>query len=81
MLLPGKTIQHRLYPGSGFGGIFLPMITETKREPEMGLTFEKVWAMFQETDRQIKETELQLKETDRKISRLGGGSASWWNTS
>jgi hypothetical protein len=48
------------------------MITETKREPEMGLTFEKVWAMFQETDRRFKETELQLKETDRKISRLGG---------
>jgi hypothetical protein len=30
----------------------------------MGLTFEKVWAMFQETDR-------QMKETDRKISNLG----------
>ncbi|MDR2136385.1 MAG: hypothetical protein LBO76_07200 [Treponema sp.] len=48
----------------------------------MGLTFEKVWAMFQETDRQIKKTELELKEmsrefdrrskeTDRKISNLG----------
>ena len=34
------------------------------REPEMGLTFEKVWAMFQETDR-------KFKETDRKISKLG----------
>jgi hypothetical protein len=41
------------------------MITETKREPEMGLTFEKVWAMFQETDR-------KFQETDRKISKLGG---------
>jgi hypothetical protein len=41
------------------------MITESKREPEMGLTFEKVWAMFQETDR-------QFKETERKISKLGG---------
>ncbi|MDR1930120.1 MAG: hypothetical protein LBQ44_05755 [Treponema sp.] len=55
------------------------MITETKREPEMGLTFEKVWAMFQETDRkfqetdrQLKETDRQLKETDRKIGKLGG---------
>jgi hypothetical protein len=25
-----------------------PMTTETEREPQMGLTFEKVWAMFQE---------------------------------
>jgi hypothetical protein len=40
------------------------MSQETTREPEMGLTFEKVWAMFQETDR-------QFKETDRKISKLG----------
>jgi hypothetical protein len=29
---------------------------ETVREPEMGLTFEKVWAMFQETDRKMQET-------------------------
>jgi hypothetical protein len=43
-----------------------------------GLTFEKVWAMFQETDRKfqetdrkIQETALQMKETDRKISKLG----------
>jgi hypothetical protein len=36
----------------------------TVRAPEMGLSFEKVWAMFQETDR-------RFKETDRKISKLG----------
>ncbi|MDR1429275.1 MAG: hypothetical protein LBI85_03215 [Spirochaetaceae bacterium] len=61
------------------------MIEEIPREPEMGLTFEKVWAMFQETDlrmretdrivketdRIVKETALQMKETDRKISKLG----------
>ena len=35
-----------------------------------GLTFEKVWAMFQETDRRFKETDLRFKETDRKISKL-----------
>ena len=42
-----------------------------------GLTFEKVWAMFQETDkkfqetdRQIKETSEQMKETDRLIKEL-----------
>jgi hypothetical protein len=57
------------------------MAEKKLREPEMGLTFEKVWAMFQETDRQMKETDrkiqeterivqenaLQLKETDRKM--------------
>jgi hypothetical protein len=32
-----------------------------------GLTFEKVWAMFQETDRRFKETDRQFKETDKKI--------------
>ena len=53
------------------------MTTET-REPVMGLTFEKVWAMFQEsdlrmqklreeTDRQMKETDRQMKETDRQM--------------
>jgi hypothetical protein len=61
------------------------MSEETLREPQMGLTFEKVWAMFQETDRkfqetdrkiqetdrQMKETDRQMKETDRKISNLG----------
>ena len=42
------------------------------------LTFEKVWAMFQETreqmketDRQFKETREQMKETDRRIGELG----------
>jgi hypothetical protein len=32
-----------------------------------GLTFEKVWAMFQETDRQIKETGEEIKETGRLL--------------
>jgi hypothetical protein len=36
-----------------------------------GLTFEKVWAMFQETDRKFQETREQMKETDRKIGELG----------
>ena len=35
------------------------------------LTFEKVWAMFQETDRRFKETDRKMKETDRKIGELG----------
>jgi hypothetical protein len=37
----------------------------------MGLTFEKVWAMFQETDLRFKETDRKMQETDRKISKLG----------
>ncbi|MDR1175276.1 MAG: hypothetical protein LBK83_07400 [Treponema sp.] len=61
------------------------MAKEKVREPQMGLTFEKVWAMFQETDRKMQETDrkmqetdrimqetaLQMRETDRKISKLG----------
>jgi hypothetical protein len=48
------------------------MTTATQaREPEMGLTFEKVWAMFQESDRRIQklseETAQQMRETDRKM--------------
>ncbi|MDR2786115.1 MAG: hypothetical protein LBB83_09410 [Treponema sp.] len=61
------------------------MTEETLREPVMGLTFEKVWAMFQETDRKMQETDRKMQETDRlmqetarrmqetdrKISKLG----------
>jgi hypothetical protein len=36
-----------------------------------GLTFEKVWAMMEETDRRMKETDRQMKETNRKIGELG----------
>ena len=36
-----------------------------------GLTFEKVWAMFQETDRKFQETDRRMKETDRKLGELG----------
>ncbi|MDR1622768.1 MAG: hypothetical protein LBS00_10380 [Synergistaceae bacterium] len=38
------------------------------REPEMGLTFEKVWAMFQETDR-------KMQETDRRMQKLSEETA------
>jgi hypothetical protein len=48
------------------------MTTATQeREPQMGLTFEKVWAMFQESDRRMKElseeTDRKMQETDRKM--------------
>ena len=35
------------------------------------LTFEKVWFMFQETDRKFKETDLQIKQTSKEIKELG----------
>ncbi|MDR1411302.1 MAG: hypothetical protein LBI91_03760 [Spirochaetaceae bacterium] len=43
------------------------MVIEGNREPEMGLTFEKVWAMFQETDRKF---ERMAEDTDRKFERM-----------
>ena len=36
-----------------------------------GLTFEKVWAMFQETDRKFQENREQMKETDRIVQEVG----------
>ncbi|MCL1818699.1 MAG: hypothetical protein FWG35_07190 [Spirochaetaceae bacterium] len=38
--------------------------------PTEGLTFEKVWAMFQETDLKFKETAEQMKITDRKMQEV-----------
>jgi len=43
------------------------METTAMPEYERGLTFEKVWAMFQETDRKFQETDRKFKETDRKF--------------
>jgi hypothetical protein len=40
------------------------------REPVRGLSFEDVWAMFQETDRKMQETARQMQETDRKIKEM-----------
>jgi hypothetical protein len=40
------------------------MAEEITREPVMGLTFEKVWAMFQESDRRMRES---IQETDRQL--------------
>ena len=51
---------------------------ESTIEPSSELTFDKVWAMFQETnrrmqetDRQMQETDRRMRETDKKISKLG----------
>jgi hypothetical protein len=40
------------------------------REPQMGLTFEKVWAALMEMREESKETDQRLKETDRLIREL-----------
>jgi len=46
--------------------------TSQKKLPSgKGLTYEKVWAMMQETDRSIKELAEQQKETDRIVRRNG----------
>ncbi|MDR3164414.1 MAG: hypothetical protein LBU13_02450 [Synergistaceae bacterium] len=46
-------------------------MTTQAREPEMGLTFEKIWAMFQESDRRMQklneETVQQIRETDQLL--------------
>ncbi|MDR1286483.1 MAG: hypothetical protein LBK08_02640, partial [Treponema sp.] len=41
------------------------------RPPEYaGLTFEKVWAMFQETDKKFQETDKKIQETGKQIKEL-----------
>ncbi|MDR0411332.1 MAG: hypothetical protein LBH75_05085 [Treponema sp.] len=42
-------------------------MSDTAIEYERGLTFEKVWLMFQETDRLIRELREESKETDRRM--------------
>jgi hypothetical protein len=39
-------------------------------EPQMGLTFEQVWAALMETRASMKETDRRMKETDRLIREL-----------
>jgi ribosome-associated translation inhibitor RaiA len=43
----------------------------TTPKPQMGLTFEDVWAMFQETAKRQEETDRQIKETHKQIGELG----------
>jgi hypothetical protein len=43
---------------------------QTQRQPQMGLTFEKVWAMFQETDRKFQETDRQLNKLSKQMGDL-----------
>ena len=46
------------------------METTATPDYERGLTFEKVWAMFQETDRKFKETDLRFKETEKLVMEI-----------
>ena len=43
------------------------------------LTFEKVWQMFQETDRKFQETDKKFQETDKKIDKLLQSSSRFGN--
>ena len=58
---------------------------ETYERPQEPLTFEKVWFMFQETDRKFQETakrfqetDKQFKETDKKLNKLEHLFTSQW---
>jgi hypothetical protein len=44
----------------------MAIATQT-RQPEKGLTFEDVWAMFQKTDEKFKETDEKFRETDKQF--------------
>jgi hypothetical protein len=39
-------------------------------EARIGLTFDDVWKMFQETDKKIQETAEEVKETTRAVKEL-----------
>jgi hypothetical protein len=39
------------------------------REPEMGLTFEKVWAMFQESDRRMQKLSEEMREVAQQMRK------------
>lgn len=41
------------------------------QQPAEHLTFEKVWVMFQETDRKFQETDRKMQDTDKQIKELG----------
>jgi hypothetical protein len=45
-------------------------MTVEPREPQRGLSFEDVWALFQETDRKMQESRREIQETDRKVKEL-----------
>jgi hypothetical protein len=67
---------------------WMMMTAAEAAEAAKGLTFEKVWAMFQETDKQIKElskeadqrqaeTDKQIKELSKNIGGLNNSFGRW----
>ena len=51
--------------------------TGQTREPVRGLTFDDVWALFQETDRKMQETGRQIKELSKNIGGLNNAFGKW----
>jgi len=51
---------------------------DTSTSPDGPLTFEKVWLMFQETDKRFKETDRKFQETDKKLNKLEQLFTSQW---
>jgi len=51
---------------------------DTTSSPDGPLTFEKVWLMFQETDKRFKETDRKFQETDKKLNKLEQLFTSQW---
>lgn len=45
---------------------------------ERPLTFEKVWAMFQETDKKFQDTDKKFQDTDKSLRRLEDLFTSQW---
>ncbi|MDD3135436.1 MAG: hypothetical protein PHF64_02935 [Methanoregula sp.] len=52
-----------------------PQSSGTSDEP---LTFEKVWLMFQETDKKFQDTDKKFQDTDKKLNKLEYLFTSQW---
>jgi hypothetical protein len=48
----------------------LEMTAEEAAERGKSLSFEKIWAAFQETDRQFKETDRKIAESAKQLTQL-----------
>jgi hypothetical protein len=46
------------------------MVKAQVRQPQMGLTFDQVWTMFQETDKKFQETAEQIAERQKETEQL-----------
>jgi hypothetical protein len=62
----GFALWGKLWYTEEYTELFMAMVAR----PQKGLTFEKVWTMFQETDKKFQETDLQMKALGVKIDKL-----------